>query len=224
MALHSGFATLDLETGEVTQLAQPEGATPGNRFNDGRCDPAGRFWAGSMSLRFRTEPGRGTLYRLAPDGSVTPVLRDITLSNGLGWSPTGDRMYYIDSTAQRVDVLDFDLANGTASNRRPLIEIAAGDGMPDGLTVDADGFLWVAVWGSGTIRRYSPAGELERLVRVPVSQVTSCAFGGRDLEDLYITSEGADMTPEAQRAEPHYGGLFVCRAGVRGLPPAAYGG
>jgi sugar lactone lactonase YvrE len=202
-------------------VAPVEADVTQNRMNDGKCDPAGRFFAGTMS--FDPTPGTGAFYRLDPDLSVTRVLDGVTLSNGLDWSPHQRTLYYIDSMTQGVDAFSFDVRTGRLSDRRRLITIPADVGLPDGMTVDAEGYLWVALHGSGTVRRFSPDGSLERVVRLPVSHVTCCAFGGADYSDLYITSMTYGLEQKI-RDEPLAGSLFRCRPGVRGRPPFRFAG
>ena|SRR5579859_5135474 len=217
LALRDGFGFLDEGSSHVELVAAVEANVPTNRMNDGKCDPGGRFWAGTMA--FKVTPGAAALYRLDPDLQVSRVLSGVTLSNGLDWTPDGRQMYYIDSTTQGVDVFDYDQADGTLRNRRRRITIPPEEGLPDGMTVDAEGGLWVALHGSGTIRRYTPDGEVDRVVRVPATMVTCCAFGGPDLTDLYITTMSLGQSEEAKHEQPLAGGLFRCRPGVRGLPP-----
>ncbi len=204
-------------SGPVEMVAAVEADVPTNRMNDGKCDPGGRFWAGTMA--FEVTPGVAALYRLDPDLSVHQMVTGVTLSNGLDWSLDGRQMYYIDSPTQGVDVFDFNPADGSLGQRRRLITIPAADGLPDGMTVDAEGGLWVALHGSGTIRRYMPDGRVDRLIRVPATMVTSCAFGGPDLTDLYITTISLGLSEAGRRAQPLAGGLFRCRPGVRGRLP-----
>jgi sugar lactone lactonase YvrE len=189
-------------------------------MNDGKCDPAGRFWAGTMALDER--PRAGALYRLDPDHSVTKILDGVTVSNGLGWNVSHDVMYFIDSPRQGVDAFDYDRETGNVRNRRRLVDIPKEAGLPDGMAVDAEGYIWVALAFGGAVRRYSPTGELDRVVTLPVSFVTSCAFGGRDLMEMYITSGRLTLTEEQLREQPHAGGLFRYRPGVAGLPPSEY--
>jgi sugar lactone lactonase YvrE len=222
LALRDGFATLDLDTGAVTPIARVEDDRATQRMNDGRCDAAGRFWAGTMA--FDPSPGTGTLYRLDRDGRVTPVLADLTISNGLDWSPDGRTLYFIDSGTQRVDVLDFDAQTGALANRRPFAIVPETAGMPDGLVVDADGGVWVALWGGGALHCYATDGTLARVIPLPVSHPTSCAFGGPDLMDLYVTSASVELTPAALARQPHAGGLFRLRPGVAGRAGHRFGG
>jgi sugar lactone lactonase YvrE len=222
MALRDGFAVLDADWGNLQWVAHVEHDTPTNRMNDGKCDAAGRFWAGTMA--FQVTPGVAALYRMDADYQVSRMVSEVTLSNGMDWSLDNRLMYYIDSVSQQVDVFDFDLAAGVASGRRTLIDIPKADGLPDGMTVDSEGGLWVAFHDAGVIRRYTAAGQLDRMVHLPTKRVTSVAFGGRDYADLYITSASLGMTEEQLRVEPLAGALFRCRPGVRGRPSFGFAG
>lgn len=213
VAAGSGFWTLDQATGAVTELASARGL-PGTRMNDGGCDQAGRFYAGTMDNDER--PGRGSFYRLDADHTVTEIFTGIGISNGVGWSPDHRLMYYIDSLAYRVDVLDYDPRTGQLGDRRPFVALGSGDVVPDGLAVDSDGGLWVAIWGASVIQRYDQAGRLIGVVRLPAANVTSCAFGGPALDQLYITSAAGPGRCA--------GSLFTCPAGVTGLPTHPYAG
>ena len=217
LALRDGFGLLDEAKQSVEIVAPVEVDVPTNRMNDGKADPGGRFWAGTMA--FESTPGRGSLYRLDPDLQVSKHVSGISISNGLDWSLDGRQMYYVDSPTQGVDVFDFDAAEGKLSARRRLITIAPEEGLPDGMTVDEEGGLWVALHGSGSVRRYTLDGHVDKVVRVPPTMVTCCAFGGPDLTDLYITTMNYGMSEEARRAQPLAGALFRCRPGVRGRPP-----
>ncbi len=189
------------------------------RFNDGAVDPAGRVWIGSMH-KGETEPA-GELYRLDPGGVLTPVAKGAIVSNGLGWSPDGSRLYYSDSGLQRVDMFDYDPAAGEASGRRVFADLRDAPGTPDGLTVDADGCVWVAMWGGGALRRFTPAGRQDAVLPVPVSQPTSCAFGGRDLSELYVTTARVGLGEDELAAQPLAGRLLRFRPGPVGLPSAS---
>jgi sugar lactone lactonase YvrE len=222
LARQDGFATLDTNSGAVTQLLDVETPAAGNRMNDAKCDAAGRFWAGTMSLDEKSPTG--TLYRLQPDLAVVPMLTGVTISNGLAWTADNCTLYYIDTPTRGVDAFDFDLETGTLANRRRVIDIPAEAGHPDGMTIDAEDCLWVALWGGSGLRRYTPDGRLDRIVQVPAQFTTSAAFGGAALDELYITS-AAQPVPAAQRAaQPHAGGVFVCRPGVAGRPAYEFGG
>jgi sugar lactone lactonase YvrE len=222
LALHDGFALLDADLGTPRMVAPIEADVAATRMNDGKCDAAGRFWAGTMA--YNQKDPIGSLYRLDPDLRVTQVVRDVTLSNGLDWSLDNRQMYYVDSTTQGLDAFDFDLAQGTLGQRRRLVSIPAQEGLPDGMTVDAEGGLWLALHGSGTVRRYLPSGELDRVIRVPARYVTCCAFGGPDYQDLYITTMTYGFSDEELKDTPLAGSLFRCRPGVRGRPAFRFAG
>ncbi len=217
LAVPEGFASLDVETGVVAPLAALPEPQPDRRMNDGKCDAAGRFWAGTMALDERA--GGGALYRFDPGGQVTSIVPGVTVSNGLDWSLDGRHMYYVDSGSGRIDVFDWDLGAGLVSNRRPFVHFPAQAGVPDGLTVDAEGGVWVALWGGGAIHRYRPDSTLDRVFLMPVSHPTSCAFGGPDLRDLYVTTARIALSAEERARQPEAGSLFRVRPGVRGRPP-----
>ncbi|MEV7063523.1 SMP-30/gluconolactonase/LRE family protein [Streptomyces collinus] len=189
---------------------------PGRRANDAAIAPDGALWAGTM--RYDEAPGGGTLSRVTGGGTVEAVLDDVAVSNGTGWSPDGRLMYYIDSPTRRVDV--FDYADGRISGRRTLAVIEEGAGFPDGLTVDAEGCVWVALWQGSAVRRYTPGGELDRVIELPVSLVTACAFGGPDLTDLYVTTARVGLTDPPALA----GALFVVPGAGKGLAQPAFAG
>lgn len=196
---------------------------PGRRANDAAVDAAGRLWAGTM--RYDEAAGGGTLRRVAPDGTVTPVLDDVAVSNGTDWSPDGKLMYYVDSPTRRIDVFDVDVAgDGLVGGRRPFAVIEDGAGYPDGLTVDADGCVWVALWEGGAVRRYTPDGELDRVVEVPARRATACAFGGPDLSDLYITTATVGLDAAALAGQPLAGSVLVVPGAGAGLPTVPFGG
>jgi sugar lactone lactonase YvrE len=209
VAARDGFLALDLESGTVATLSPVEQDRPGNRMNDGACDRAGRLYAGTMAAD--ETPGAGALYRLDPDLSVTRLLTGVGISNGIGWSPDERLMYYSDSLAYQVDVFDYDPATGAIEGRRKFASVGnGGDVMPDGLAVDAEGGVWVAQWGGGVLCRYRPDGRLDRAVEFPHANVTSCAFGGPDLDRLYVTTAAGPANAG--------GGLFVLTPGGTGLP------
>jgi len=221
-AAGNGFQALDQKSGRIKTLAVAEPDRPGNRMNDGKCDSRGRFWAGTMADD--ETPGAGGLYRLNLDYTVDRMLSDVTVSNGLDWTADDRLMYYIDSASHRVDVLDFESSAGTIANRRPLIQIDKSDGMPDGMTLDAEGGLWVALWGGWSVRRYRPDGSFDLEIKIPASKVSSCVFGGPDLSDLYITTAASGLSEKQLEKQPHAGGLFRCRPGHGGRPPYRFGG
>jgi sugar lactone lactonase YvrE len=220
-----GGAVIAVERGVV--LEDPDGgfttlvelwSDPGVRMNEGACDPAGRFYCGSMA--YDRTPGAGALYCVDPDGSTRVVVPDVTISNGLDWSPDGTRAYYNDTETYRVDVFDYD-GDAGLSNRRAFVHVEPEDGRPDGLTVDAEGGVWVAHNHSGTVRRYTASGALDAIVHVPPRQVTACAFGGDELDRLYITTSRENLPPGA---DPLAGALFCADVGVRGLPAREFAG
>jgi sugar lactone lactonase YvrE len=190
-------------------------------MNDGASDPRGRFWAGTMAEDERPEVG--SLYRLEPDGSVTRMVERVTISNGIDWSPDGRLMYFVDSARPTIDVFDHDLDDGTISGRRPLVRLT-GEGVPDGLCVDAEGCLWVARFGGWALERYTPEGRLDQRLRVPVAQVTKPAFGGPELRDLYVTTARGGIDDSQLRTQPHAGAVFAVRPGVAGKPALKYRG
>jgi len=221
-AIGNGFQVMDRKSRRMETLAVAEPDRPENRMNDGKCDSRGRFWAGTMDED--ETPGAGALYRLNLDHTVDRVLAGVTVSNGLDWTDDDRLMYYIDSLSYRVDVLDFEPFTGTVAHRRPLIRIDKSDGLPDGMTLDSKGGVWVALWGGWSVRRYRPDGSFDLEIKVPVSQVSSCAFGGPDLADLYITTAATGLSEEQLKKQPHAGGLFRCRPSYGGRPPYRFGG
>ncbi|MGT2462265.1 SMP-30/gluconolactonase/LRE family protein [Sinomonas atrocyanea] len=194
----------------------------GDRMNDGACDPRGRYLAGTL-----TEPlieGGSGLFALQPNGSLRRLLTDLTLSNGLAWSPDGRTMYYIDTFLERVDAFDYDLDTGAIESRRPVVDLHEAEGRPDGMTVDAEGNLWVAMARGRAVRCYDTRGSLQDLVSVPAPVVTSCTFGGPGLADLYITTGQWPASPEQLRDWPHAGAIFrLSGTGARGLPSHRFG-
>lgn len=222
LAMEQGFATFDPANGKIEILSEPEAGLADHRFNDGRCDPAGRFLAGSMNMARSSVSGQ--LWRMTPNKEVTRIAGDVTIANGLAFSPDGKLMYWADSPAEKVYVFDYDLDTGTPSNRRVFLEKGPAPGRPDGAAVDADGCYWSARWVGGAVVRFTPAGVIDRMIKLPVSRVTMCAFGGPDLRTLYITTAREGMTPEELAAEPLAGGLFVAEPGVQGLPEPSFKG
>ncbi|AEI46226.1 SMP-30/gluconolactonase/LRE family protein [Paenibacillus mucilaginosus] len=223
LAMQYGLYRLDLETEQLTKLGDPEEGIEGNRFNDGKCDEAGRFWAGTMNMK-ESEP-TGSLYCLEADGSLRRALEGITTSNGLGWSPDNRTMYYIDTPTRRVDAFDYDGETGGISNRRTVISYEGEKGFPDGMTVDNEGMLWIAEWGGWQVSRWNPqTGERIGRIPVPAAQVTSCAFGGEDYSELYITTARSWIPDEQLAEQPQAGGLFRARPGVKGSAAGFYGG
>jgi len=221
MAVHSGFARLDLATGHVQAIATVERDPASRRMNDGKVDSAGRCWAGTLA--FDRQP-TAALYRLDPGGVVHTMLTGVTTSNGLDWTGDGRVMYYIDTRTKAIDAFDFDLTSGGISNRRSIVRVPPDFGSPDGLTVDAEGGIWVAFWGGGAVRRFLPDGTLDRTIEMPVTHPTSCTFGGSDLRDLYITSAAKPLGVAERARQPLAGGVFRCRPGVQGRPANRFKG
>jgi sugar lactone lactonase YvrE len=223
VATPGGLMSLRAEDGTLTPFAHPEAGRSGQRYNDGKCDRLGRLWIGSMDMG--AAPNRGALYRVDPDGRWTTMDSGFTVPNGLGFSPDNTRMYFADTYRQTVYEYDFDLAAGTVANRRPLIVFDADDGKPDGMTVDAEGCLWVAVWDAWRVSRYSPSGQELMRIRLPVPRPTSCCFGGANLQTLYVTSASVRLSGEALAAAPLSGALFALEVpGIRGLPETSFAG
>ena len=222
LGLRSGFSVLDLATGRRAHIDDPELHLPDNRFNDGKCDPAGRLWAGTMAID--EAHGAGTLYCLHPDLSVHRKVPGVSVSNGLEWSLDHRTMYYVDSPTRRIVAYDYDEATGDIENQRRVFHVPEGAGFPDGMTIDGEGCLWVALWDGRRVVRVAPdTGDIVEHVDMPVSRPTSCAFGGPDLDQLFITS--ASNLPADQRArEPKAGGVFRVRPGVKGLPAVDFAG
>ncbi|MGI5454524.1 SMP-30/gluconolactonase/LRE family protein [Streptomyces sp. CA-249302] len=189
---------------------------PGRRANDAAVAPDGSLWAGTM--RYDEAPAGGTLSRITGDGTVELVLDDVAVSNGTGWSPDGSLMYYVDSPTRQIDV--FHHENGQISDRRRFARIEVDSGFPDGLTVDADGCVWVALWDGSAVRRYTPDGELDRQIDLPTPRITACAFGGPDLTDLYITTARVGLTAP----HPVAGSLLVVPGAGKGLAQTAFTG
>ena len=217
-AIDRGFAFIAAD-GTLESLGDvwPDTAV---RMNEGGCDPDGRFYCGSMA--YEGTPGAGSVYCLDVDHSVSTVLEGVTVSNGLAWSVDGQLAYYIDTHEQSVDVFDYDPATGiVAASRRRLVTIPPEHGGPDGMTVDADGYLWVAMWGGSAVRRYAPDGSPDGVVELPVTQVTACTFGGANLDELYITTS-RESVPAGE--QPAAGAIFRASPGVRGLPAHSYAG
>lgn len=215
VATQDGFGIFDQRKGRLTALANPEADNPDNRFNDGKCDPVGRFWAGTMSMSGRK--GAGALYCLDTDASVTRRIEGVSISNGLAWSLDEQTMYFIDSPTRQVVAYDYDADTGEVANERVVVDVPAAEGTPDGMAIDAEGKLWIAMWGGWQVCRFDPgSGRLIESISLPVARVSSCAFGGPNLDWLYITTARKGLREEDLREQPLAGGLFRCRPGVTG--------
>jgi sugar lactone lactonase YvrE len=215
LAVREGFARFDLETEALEIIADPEPDKSENRFNDGKCDPAGRFWAGTMSMN--GQPHQGSLYCLDTDMTVTKKVDDINISNGIVWTSDRKTMYYIDSPPRKVFAYDYDFETGDISNVRVAIQVPEGMGVPDGMAIDSDDTLWIAHYNGGVVIHWNPdTAEVMEIIEVPVSRPTACAFGGDKLDTLYITTAINGLKPEHHAKEPHAGSLFVVQTHVTG--------
>ena len=217
LALKDSFAVTDGDLGQLRTVATVR-LEPGVRLNEGGCDPDGRFYCGSMATD--ESPQAGTFYCLDPDGSVRPVLDKVTISNGFDFSPDGTIAYYVDTRDQSIDIFDYSADTGLV-NRRRWVDVPVEVGWPDGLTVDAEGGVWLALMGGSAVHHYSASGRLEEVIPLPVSQVTACTFGGTGLDTLYVTTSqiGADI-----QAQPASGALFAVQPGARGRPALTFAG
>ena len=220
LAVREGFATFDAVTSSFELLRRVE--VPGTRMNDGNVDRRGRFFAGSML--YTEQAGGGRLYRFDPDLSVGVVLDPVSVSNGIDWSPDGRFVYYVDSGARTIARYEFDEDTAAWSNATTFARLGKGEGFPDGLTVDSDGCVWLAVWDGGEVRRYSPDGRVDRVFQVPTPRVTSCGFGGPDLADLYVTTARVGLSPSQLDEHPLSGSLFAVRSGVSGSARNTFAG
>jgi sugar lactone lactonase YvrE len=216
-----GIVAIDPEASRFEILARPEADIATNRFNDGKVDRRGRFWAGTMDDEERE--ATGTLYCFGNGLEFAAVDGGYKVTNGPAFSPDGRTMYHNDSARQVTYAFDLDGA-GQASNRRVFLQFGPGDCYPDGMTVDSEGCLWVAFWDGWCVRRYSPGGEWLQTLRMPVQKPTSCTFGGRDLDRLYITSASIGLDAKARKMQPNAGGLFMFTPGVRGLADVPFDG
>jgi L-arabinonolactonase len=222
VAFASGIAFYDLDSGRIDWIARPEADKPNNRFNEGKCDRMGRFWAGTMddSLKEHT----ASLYRVDPDLHVTKMLDGIGISNSFVWSLDEQTFFFADTLDAAIDRFDYTAATGSIANRRRIVDLKGSGIGPDGSTIDTDGFLWNAQWDGWRIARYSPEGILDRIVELPVQKPTSCMFGGADLKTLYVTSAIWNLTPDELRRQPQAGGLFALDVGIGGVPEPRFAG
>jgi sugar lactone lactonase YvrE len=222
IALRDGFARLKIESGEVVMMAEKK--KEGIRFNDGKCDPAGRFWAGTMADEM-TE-GAGALYCLDSDLTVRSMIDQVTISNGLVWTSDAKRFYFIDTPTCEVAAFDYDVATGDITNRKTAIKVDKNLGLPDGMAIDEEDMVWVAHWGGGMVTRWDPqTGKLLDRINVPgANLVTSCAFGGPKLDDLFITSASVGLNDEQKKGQPLAGGIFRIKLNVKGVPAHPFDG
>ena len=217
-ALQNGFAFVNRASGEIKIMQDPENHLPGNRFNDGKCDPAGRFWAGTMSLD--DVPCKGNVYSVDKDWIVKKNIKNVSISNGMAWSIDDTILYYIDTPDFEIVAFNYEKSTGSISNKRRVIKIEKEDGYPDGMTIDNEGMLWIAHWNGWQVTRWNPATAKKLLsVKLPVAKVTSCTFGGNNLQDLYITTAKTGLTEQALQQQPLAGALFVIKnSGFKGMP------
>ena len=224
LALQSGFASLDLTTGAVEKITDPEAHLPHNRFNDGKCDPQGRFWAGTMS--YSADPEAGNVYCLDAHFTVTKKIQQVTISNGLVWNQSQSKFFYVDTATFSVDVYDYDPQSAGISNKRSLKQFSALEGLPDGMAIDEDDHLWVALYEGGKVVRLHPqSGETVYEVWIPgAKQVTSCALGGKHWDELFITTASQTFTAADWKEQPNAGGLFHAKVPFKGVPSARFKG
>lgn len=221
LGLKDGLALYQPHAHGLLYVAQPETALPGNRFNDGKCDPSGRLLAGTMDDA--EESTTGSLYSLGADGLKILLGGGIGISNGLSWSPDYKTLYYIDTPTRNVTAFDYDLTSGEIANPRVAISFPDGMGWPDGMTSDMHGNLWVAMWGGAALTVWDPqSAKLLESIPVPAKNVTSCAFGGPDMNELYVSSARKGLNPAELSEYPHTGGLFRFTTGVSGFPTFAF--
>ena len=222
IAQRSGIWTLEPDMQKLRKLAAPRREFIHNRFNDGKCDPRGRFLAGTMD--HHEKEATGCLYSVAADGAISRLLKGLRISNGMAWSPDGRTMYFTDTPTREIMAFDYDLQTGELSNPRVVIHFEKSFGFPDGMTTDTEGNLWIAMWGGGRISQWKPDGTLLAQFGVPALNVTSCAFGGPALNELFITSALVGMDQAAFKRFPLAGGIFRMETNVTGMPSYEFGG
>ena len=222
IALEDGIYMINTSNGEITLLSDVEAKMSYNRFNDGKCDPNGNLWIGSMHLD-QSEP-KGNLYKVDQKGLAKKMLDSVTISNGIVWTKDKGTMYYIDTPTGHIRAFDFDAENSTISNERIAVIIPESLGFGDGMTIDAEGKLWVGLWNGDVVARFDPlSGKLMEKIEVPAHNVTSCTFGGKDFDTLYITTSSLDMTEEEKIKYPLAGSLFMVKPGVVGVAGNFFG-
>ncbi|MDA0989511.1 MAG: SMP-30/gluconolactonase/LRE family protein [Verrucomicrobia bacterium] len=220
VTLKNAFAGFDPMTSNLSNVVKLRDEPETNRFNDGKCDPAGRYWAGTIG-----PAGTGALYRLDLDLSVHRMIEGVTCSNGLAWNAAKDTFYYIDTPTMQVVAYDYDNDTGAIDNRRVIIEVSDEEGKPDGMTIDAEDKLWIAHWGGSRVVRWDPDnGSVMQRIGVAATHTTACAFGGKNLDQLYITSARTGLDADQLASQPHAGGVFVAAPGVCGVPAFTFKG
>ena len=222
IALVDGIYYIDLQTGTTRILSDVESNRPENRFNDGKCDPNGNLWVGSM--HYDQSKAIASVYRVKRTGETTTLIENVTISNGIVWSKDKKTMYYIDTPTAVIKAFDFNPDTSEISNERIVVEVSPEDGFPDGMAIDENDHLWVGMWNGDAVAQYDPVcGELIRKVIVPAHNVTACAFGGDNLDTLYITTSSLDMTEEEQQKYPDAGSIFKVVPGVSGVKSPFFG-
>ncbi|MCZ6595423.1 MAG: SMP-30/gluconolactonase/LRE family protein [Bacteroidetes bacterium] len=222
IALEDGIYIINTENGNIKALSEVEKEMTFNRFNDGKCDPNGNLWVGSMHLEQMIP--MGSVYKISETGETTKMIDSVTISNGIVWTKDASAMYYIDTPTQNIQVFDFDTATSTLSNERTAVRVPKALGFPDGMSIDEEDMLWVGLWNGNAIGRFDPkTGKLISKIEVPAHNVTSCAFGGKNLDKLYITTASVDMTEEEKANYPLAGSLFVADPGVKGVHSEFFG-
>ena len=224
LATKHGFALWDRQTQVLHPLLDPEVGQTRKRFNDGAVDCRGRFWAATMSEEEEKHEPVGVLYRLDPDSSIHIMETGLIVPNGIGWSPDNTVMYFTDSPKHIIYAYNFDQVTGDIERRRTFVYTPEEQGVPDGLTVDSEGYVWSAYWGGAKVIRYDPAGKVERVVNVPALQPSSCVFGGKALNELYITSAQAGLSDKQKKAYPLSGDVFRLKTTIRGLEKFSFAG
>ncbi|KHF38471.1 SMP-30/gluconolactonase/LRE family protein [Halalkalibacter okhensis] len=223
LAMQDGIYRYNIQSNHLTFLTNPETHLPNNRFNDGKCDPAGRFWAGTMSLDEKTN--QGSLYCYHPSGQTSKMISPVTISNGLAWSPDHAYMYFIDTPTRNIQMFTFNSETGDISFEKIVVCIPEEDGYPDGMTIDEEGMLWVAHWGGSKVTRWDPhTGKQLDEINLPAKNVTSCTFGGKNLDELYITTARIGMDDSEFNTFPHSGHLFRVKTNVKGIPAYLFKG
>jgi sugar lactone lactonase YvrE len=223
VALKTGIYFFNPENGDLRQIHNPEAGLPENRFNEGKCDPRGRFFTGTMNEVVRGKPD-GSLYRLDAQAELSIILKEITIPNGLAWSPDGSRMYFADTRRHVIFQFDYDTDDGIPFHQRTFVDLSSYEGLPDGATVDADGCLWSAMFSGGRIVRYTPKGKIDRVIGLPVTQVNSLAFGGTDLRTLFVVTSKHLLNESALTAQPLAGDIFAIDVGVAGTVEPSFAG
>ena len=221
IAQRFGFWTFEPDSNKLFTLASPKGEPSNNRFNDGKCDPRGRFVAGTMD--HNEQETSGSLYSLSPEGRIKKLLKDVRISNGLGWSPDCKTMYFIDTPTREVRAFEYDIETGQIANPRVLIHFEDTFGWPDGMTTDTAGNLWIAMWGGARVTQWNSKGMLLEQFGVPALNVTSCAFGGPGMNELFITTARSGMDTAAMKKYPQAGGVFRMETNVEGMPTFEFG-